>query len=370
MNSFVYTALGFDPAPGDVAGIESYAASLAAGSAQMREASHTLATITLGQQLWNGPAATEFSRAIARCVPLLHDATTALHNSASALHSWSMRLTELQHRARELEIAARSTDQRITALRAHPILGPGAVITYENQLNAQLAHRELQAALDDLEHLRWRARELRETHAREAAQTAHLLDAAAALAPEGAGFFERLGAEFGRILDMLVHAPAFAWEFVQENAETIAEISTIASDVSTALGLAGGALALVPGAQPVAGALGTGAVALSVAALAGHSLAKAAGADVSWQTITLDAAGVIPAGKIAASSLGRLSDASDVLQRQVGGVADLRHNYLLSLTGSSWAEHWQPRSPSEAALAIFHSDKYAVTRAREFVSGA
>lgn len=337
MRSSEFVALGFDPAPGDTHEIESQAACFAAAVRWLTEAEAALSPISRVDHVWNGAAAAQFTQTIAETLPLLRCATDAMGRAAHALNHWAVRLAELQTRARQLEADARNAHAR--------------------------------DAPDDLDHLRWLARQLQDSHTTEANYVARLLDSAASLAPTPAGVFERIGTQFGRILELLLAAGEFAWDFVQENADTIAYISDIASDLSTGLGAASGVLALFPGAQPVAGVLGAGAAALSVAAFVGHSVAKAAGHDVGWETIALDAAGVVPVGKLVAKGVAHLSDAPEVFAKQVGGATTVEQHYLLSLTGNLLAEHWNPRSPQEAALALISPTDYAAQRITEAVRG-
>ncbi|AEF41428.1 hypothetical protein [Hoyosella subflava] len=372
MSRIDFVALGFDPTPGDVSGVEAHGARFGASARLLGEAADSLTSIVQGDQSWAGDAAHQFTDCVASTVPLVRDAATAMSDSAETLRKWARALAHLQHRAGWLETAARTAMERVSAAQTNPYLSPLVPVAGENdsQLRTLLAQRELRSALDELEHLRWLARQLEVEHSREAAVAATELDRAAALAPDAPGLFERVGAEFGRILDTLLKAPQFAWEFIRENADTIAFISDTASDLSTALGIASGAFALIPGTQPLAGALGVTSVALSAAAFAGHAVAMRAGAEnVTWKTLALDGLGTIPAGRLAAEGLARFSTAPDTFHKQAGGLVDIRQNYLLSLDGNLWAGHWNPRDADEAALAFFQPAEYTMRRAAELAPG-
>ncbi|MBB3036441.1 hypothetical protein [Hoyosella altamirensis] len=345
MNRIDFIALGFDPAPGDVSGVEAHAARFGASARLLSDAADSLTSIARADQSWTGDAAHQFTESVASTIPLVRDAATAMSDSAESLRKWAYTLADLQHRAEQLETAARAAMERISAARMNPYLTPLESVAgdSDSQLRAFLAQRELRSALEELEHIRWLAHQLEVEHSREGAIRSAELDKAAALAPNTPGVFERAGAEFGRILDTLLKGPEFAWEFIQENADTIASISDTASDLSTALGIASGAFALIPGTQPLAGALGVTSVALSAAAFAGHAVAMRAGAEeVTWKTLALDGLGTIPAG---------------------------RQNYPLSLGGNLWEGHWNPRDADEAALAFFQPGEYTLRPAAELAQG-
>ena len=104
---------------------------------------------------------------------------------------------------------------------------------------------------------------------------------------------EQAQQELEAIRETLEHLAQQAWQIVEDNANLIAAVSDVLADLSTITGLAGDLLSVVPFAGPALDVgLNAVSIGLGTAALGGHSLAKAAGADVPWTTLAFDAAGI------------------------------------------------------------------------------
>ncbi|MGH3621899.1 MAG: hypothetical protein ACRDQ5_08925, partial [Sciscionella sp.] len=86
---------------------------------------------------------------------------------------------------------------------------------------------------------------------------------------------------------------------MQDHADVIAKIGDVLSVVGNVLGVVALATSWIPGVNAVTAAAAVG---VSAAATGTKLLAKAAGADVSWGSIGMDAIGVIPGGKAVAGA--------------------------------------------------------------------
>lgn len=154
------------------------------------------------------------------------------------------------------------------------------------------------------------------------------------------------------VVDGITEFGQDAWGVVQDNANVIANVSDVVGDVSTLVGAAGD-LAVVGGAViggPFGAALGeipnfaldTVSVGLGVTALAGHSTAKLAGADVPTETFIFDGLGIgtayIPGSGLGMLGLQGVWEAADHADGgDQGDSGDITTIY------DDFEEYWTPR---------------------------
>lgn len=110
-------------------------------------------------------------------------------------------------------------------------------------------------------------------------------------APPEPGFWDSLGNALSGMLGDLQSLAGKVWQWTNDHAADIAKVGDIFSKVSAVLGIV--ALACAP-IEPLGAILGAAAGITSLGALATQGLAKAAGANVSWTTLGLDAVGSLP----------------------------------------------------------------------------
>lgn len=99
MTSSDYPVLGFDPAPGTVATVQSVASDYQQVSAKMGEAHQALTKIGRQEGLWEGKAAEAFAGTVGELPRYLDQAHRSLGGAAKTLTQWSEQLTSLQQRA-------------------------------------------------------------------------------------------------------------------------------------------------------------------------------------------------------------------------------------------------------------------------------
>lgn len=96
-----FSALGFDPAPGDLATVEGFAADVTSGYDGVEDALAMLDTDD--DAAWTGKAAVAFRAAMSEEFrPQLRDTGEALRISRDALGTWASQLSSHQYRARQL----------------------------------------------------------------------------------------------------------------------------------------------------------------------------------------------------------------------------------------------------------------------------
>lgn len=112
-----FTALGFDPAPGDVASVRSFATQLETGRTTADDALALMRGDDSAQ--WQGLTADAFRSSLdSDFRPHLQDIRTAFENSRSALSTWADQLADFQSRATSLEEQARVAQTTLTRRRS------------------------------------------------------------------------------------------------------------------------------------------------------------------------------------------------------------------------------------------------------------
>lgn len=288
MSSTQYPTLGFDPARGDVATVNSLAEQLT-GTASYAESAHdALMSIKNNSDVWTGDAAKAFAETIEDLPGYLDDAHRSFERSGKALSQWANTLADHQQRARELEDRARravgdarqaseSADDarmRASASISYDPNDPASVESARLQADkldeaAKKATQQAEQAWGDVEDIRRQAEQLLHTWKDDAAACARVLRDAGEVAPDE-GFFEKVG------------------EFIVDNLGTIGDIAGIISAIA-------GILSFVPGLNFIAApvALISGAVALGAHA-ADISIEGKWDDPMSYVTLAGDALGLVP----------------------------------------------------------------------------
>ncbi|ANN14926.1 hypothetical protein SD37_04150 [Amycolatopsis orientalis] len=359
-----YPALGFDPAPGDVGGVGDLAGKYRAVSRDLGEANTCLHQIVAKQGIWTGEASEAFARRLGPLPEYLDGAARSMAQAADALEGWAHDLGEMQRQAVDLERQAKAAAQAAEQARTNPDFAL-ANQTFTDQRSLQLAQtlldnagRQLQAAIDGCTAVQDAAKSLLDQHTSAAARVADLLRKAKELAPDEPDLLDDVVNAVTGVVTDLVNASAdavdAAWDFVQDHAELLSKMSDVMGDIGNLLGVASD---LLP--SPVGEVTSVVAAGFGVAALGGHSVAKAAGADVAPETLTFDGVGaltslvgVIPgvsdtavkvatfAGLAGYGALGvqiGMDTAGEIQGRKFEGPIDDFKNYWRPKDGAQWA---------------------------------
>jgi hypothetical protein len=200
-------------------------------------------------------------------------------------------------RAQDLEIKAREAREAAEQARNNPTFGLANQTFHDSESLAAAqqalaqAVRQLTVAINGLESVLNAAERLLQQHNELAERIAELLKQAREIAPHEPGLLAKTFSEVGDLLsdtfnDAVEDVTQAVEDWAEDNANLIAEISTVLGDISTVIGVVGDYLPFP--ADVIVGGIS---LRLGVYALGGHLLAKATGADVSDATIALDVAG-------------------------------------------------------------------------------
>lgn len=292
-----YPALGFDPAPGTAGKAEALAQDFGRVARELGEAHSALIQIGRGGGIWQGEAAEKFQARLGELPGFLDKAHRSLGDGAKALGQWASDLSSMQTTAAHYEAQAAEARQRLNHARSNPDLGlAGRTFTDAQSLQQaesryHAAAAELNTAQRELNDIRDMAKRLLAQHEDLASQVANALKRAKDEAIKEPGFFDRLGEAFDKFAHGVADLAAKTWQWVKDHAEDIKKIGDVLSTVSSVLGVIAIATAAF---EPVGAIFAAAAGVTSVAAMAAHGVAKAAGADVSWTSIAGDALGAVP----------------------------------------------------------------------------
>lgn len=321
-NAGLFPNLGFDPAPGNPATVGSVATQLRTTARTLDEAHRALARMGHSDGIWRSTAATAFRVRSAELPPILDTAGSSLQQAGRALEAWSDDLVSLQKKAVSLEELARVARSKVAAAESNPALqeryrtysDPDRLAAAQARLDSAVA--ELDRARTTLDDIIARAESLRTQHRGLVDETTRVLRKAAEQAPDE-GLFERLGRRLDDFLDDVGELFEDIWDYVQDNADLINELSNTLATLSSVLGAAAAVTFYFPA---ISGPLGTAALGLGVAALAGHALAKAAGAEVTATTFVVDIVGVATGGigKVAST----LGDGAGMIAKGADSIGD------------------------------------------------
>jgi hypothetical protein len=214
---------------------------------------------------WKGKTAIAFTEYIGQDVtPLIRKSHESFDKASRALHRWANELQDFQDEADRLEKAAgEKLDARAEAKEGTPEYGK--------------ASGDVTGLLDKLH-------DLEERYKQAAAKISKELDKAADIAPDEPGFWEKLGQGISDAWDA-------TGDWLKEHADLIKAIGDVLGDITAVLGML--AIVTLP-FPPLAAIFGTAALIGAGLTLATHGVAKAAGADVSWAQLGLDAVGLLP----------------------------------------------------------------------------
>ncbi|MFG2959903.1 enoyl-CoA hydratase/isomerase family protein [Streptomyces sp. NPDC048291] len=219
---------------------------------------------------WKGKTAITFTDYIDKDVtPLVRKSHDSFDKASRALHRWADDLHEFQVRADRLE---KSAGEKLDAKAdAQAKVGSDGSM-------------ELAKASSAVDGVIQKVHELEEEYRRAARQIGKELDKAADIAPDEPGFWDKLG-----------HGIEDAWnatgKWLEDHADLIKMVGDILSDLTAVLGLL--AIITLP-FEPLGAIFGAAAILTSGLALLSHSIAMAAGADVTWMQLGLDALGLLP----------------------------------------------------------------------------
>ncbi|MEV7195331.1 enoyl-CoA hydratase/isomerase family protein [Streptomyces sp. NPDC093510] len=258
--------IGWDPTPGDVEDTRALAKKLGGLASELGTAVRDLERIECGA--WKGKAALAFTSYIGEDVtPLIRKSHESFDKASRALHRWAKELADFQDEADRLE--KKAGDKLDARSEAKP----------DSEESAK-ASGDVDGVIGDVH-------DLEDRYAKAAGAISKELDKAGDIAPNEPGFWDRLGKGIADAWDA-------TGDWFEDHADLIKEIGDVLSLISNALGV----LAIITAPfEPLGAIFAVGAMATSGAALLTHLTAKAAGADVSWTSMTFDALGVLPGVK-------------------------------------------------------------------------
>ncbi|MFE2914047.1 putative T7SS-secreted protein [Kitasatospora indigofera] len=364
-----FAGIGFDPAPGDTAGVEVLAAGLRQAAKEIDDARQIVARVSHNGSDWQGEAADAFSARIGKLPAQLDTAHASFTTACTTLHAWRDQLADLQRRADDDEKQAEAARTKLTTAKNNPDLKLAGQWLPDNlvedatrRFNA--ASADLQAATDELDRIIARADDLRHRHDQLAIEAAVAVKRAADQAPNGPGWFAHLMDEVQKVVALHVQLAEDAAAWARDHANAIKAVGDMLSNASSMLGLLSltllGATVATAEIPPLAMALGTAAgvlggmsTALSGGALGVHTVAAAAGADVPATSFAFDVAGAVPvvgtlgkAGQVGAKIIGysREADAVSGTGSAISGVG-----WIDDATG---IQQFLPRSKRQFAEAL------------------
>lgn len=307
MSASGFPGLGFDPAPGSLVEVGALASALASAQKQLEDAYVTVKQVASGGQEWQGDAAKGFARRLGQLPQHLDTAERAFGTAASVLHTWQDQLSGMQNQAQELEAQAETARSGLVQAGANPDLAligerftqGQALQEAEERYGAAVA--ALQAAESELNGLIDQAEKLQQGYLSLAKEVAKTIEQAADMAPPGPGFFAGMLDGLESVLAGDVKLAEDVGDWVKSHAYAIDAVGDMLSTASAALGVVGGVLDCIPGAEPLGLTMDGASSVLSIGALGAHLLAKAGGAPVSDETLLEDGIGATTFGMSAAA---------------------------------------------------------------------
>jgi hypothetical protein len=298
-----YEALGFDPAPGDIMPVNDTAEQFGTIAKQLDYARSSLESIVNQTGIWEGEASQAFARRVGDLPEYLQMAVDSMTRASSALDQWGSSLESLKSKAQDLERAAREAKQAVEEARNNPAFNLRGQ-SFDNLEALQRANDALEQAAqalteaaNRLQQILDEAQRLHEQHTEIAERIADLIKAAREIAPDEPNWLSKQLEDLGDWLGDRFNDYVESWErvgqaigdFLEDNANLIANISDVISDLSTIIGLAGDLP--IPIVGEALTAISTG---LGVVALAGHGAARLAGGEdvVSNEKLIAGAIGV------------------------------------------------------------------------------
>ncbi|MEV7147303.1 MULTISPECIES: enoyl-CoA hydratase/isomerase family protein [unclassified Streptomyces] len=223
---------------------------------------------------WKGKTAIAFTDYIGQDVtPLVRKSHDSFDKASRALHRWAGDLQDFQDRADRLE---KSAGEKLSA--------KADAQAKADQKGDGKGSEELGKASSAVDGVIRQVHQLEEDYRAAARQISKELDKAGDIAPDEPGFWDKLG-----------HGIADAWDatgdWMKDHADLIKLVGDLLGDLSGILTV----LAIITAPfEPLGAIFAVAAVVSSGLALVTHLVAKAAGADVGWTSIGVDALGAIP----------------------------------------------------------------------------
>jgi hypothetical protein len=285
----ILPALGFDPTPGSVQATRDLGRLLGNMSSELGTILSNIDGADRGS--WQGQAANAFMDHLnSDLKPAVQKCHDSFSTASTLLYRWADQLDGFQAEADRLEQEAQTKKGAVDAAKTtaygpggtpHPTPAPAGSPQAAQDAKNQKALTDAQDAVSDV--LR-RAHDLHDRFIGAARSIADQLHHAGQLAPGKPGLFDS-------IVDGIGDAFKGAWHWVEDHADAIKFIGDLLSDLSGILGI----LAIITAPfEPLGAIFAVAAIAASAAALVTHAVAKAAGADVSWMSLGVDALGVLP----------------------------------------------------------------------------
>jgi hypothetical protein len=264
--------IGWDPTPGDVDDTRDLAKKLGGLASDLGTTLRELERIEAGA--WKGKTAVAFTEYVGKDVtPLIRKSHDSFDKASRALHRWANELQDFQDEADRLEKSAgEKLEAKETAQQKADEKGDGK------------GSEELGKASGAVDEVTNKVYDLEDRYKRAAGNISKELDKAGDIAPDEPGFWDKLGEGISNAWDA-------TGDWLKEHADLIKMIGDVLSDITAVLGML--AIVTLP-FPPLAAIFGTAALIGAGLSLAAHGVAKAAGADVSWTQLGLDAVGLLP----------------------------------------------------------------------------
>ncbi|MFI6845593.1 putative T7SS-secreted protein [Kitasatospora sp. NPDC050467] len=363
-----FDALGFDPAPGSLSGVDTLVKDLKLAAKELNEARGSVQRASRNGQAWQGEAADAFSARIAKLPGQLDTAHASFASASATMAGWREQLAAMQTKADDQEARAKAAKAKRKKAADDPDLKLGG-LWFDDGQKAQEATAKLRAAEArlktadaELDVIIAQAEELRAEHDRVAQEAAQAVGKAGDAAPDGPGWFAKLMDGVKQLAAAHIQLAKDAAKWAKDHANAIAAVGDLLSNASTLVGLAAVGVAAAgvffPPLEAAAAGLGAVSMGLSGAALGAHAVAKAAGADVPPLSLAVDVMGVVPVigtvgktGKLATSlfareavgngvSLGGTGITLDGWSKDAAGLQQ-----FLPRDGRQWGELLVPGGP-------------------------
>lgn len=363
-----FEALGFDPAPGSLSGVDTLVKDLRLAAKELNDARGSVQRASRNGQAWQGEAADAFSARIAKLPGQLDTAHASFSSASATMAGWREQLAAMQRKADDQEARAKAAKAKRKKAADDPDLKLGG-LWFDDGQKAQEATAKLRAAEArlktadaELDVIIAQAEELRAEHDRVAQEAARAVAKAGDAAPDGPGWFAKLMDGVKQLAAAHIQLAKDAAKWAKDHANAIAAVGDLLSNASTLVGLAAVGVAAAgvffPPLEVAAAGLGAVSMGLSGAALGAHVVAKAAGADVPPLSLAVDVMGVVPVigtvgktGKLATSlfareavgngvSLGGTGITLDGWSKDAAGLQQ-----FLPRDGRQWGELLVPGGP-------------------------
>jgi hypothetical protein len=264
--------IGWDPTPGNVEDTRDLAKQIGKLAGELGTALSELERIECGA--WKGKTAIAFTDYIGQDVtPLIRKSHDSFDKASRALHHWANQLDGFQERADRLE---KEAGEKLSA--------KADAQAKADQKGDGKGSDELGKASSAVDGVIQRVHDLEEEYRQAARKISKELDKAGDIAPDEPGFWDKLGSGIANAWDA-------TGDWLQDHANLIKAIGDVLSDITALMGVL--AIVTLP-FPPLAAIFGTAALIGAGLTLATHGIAKAAGADVGWAQLGLDAVGLLP----------------------------------------------------------------------------